>query len=147
LRRRRPNAPSWAMSLAVNVLGGEFGQAVLFEIAPDVFGGIEFGRVSRKRGGINLSPKVFEIFPHAPAAVDHGSAPDDQQLWQFQPICPSKRPTWVGVVFDVKPGLDDLGDTPGGSQFVGKTVFARPSLEGAFENWQILELQARWPSA
>jgi len=25
------------------VLGGEVGQAVLFEISPDIFGGIEFG--------------------------------------------------------------------------------------------------------
>ena len=62
------------------VFGGEVRQAMLFEIAPDIFGGIEFGRISRERGGINLSPKAFEIFPDESAAVNHGSVPDDQQL-------------------------------------------------------------------
>ena len=63
-----------------DVLGGEVGQPVLFEIAPDIFGGIEFGRVSRQRGGINASLEAFKVFPHAPAAVDHGPVPDDQQF-------------------------------------------------------------------
>ena len=56
------------------------GQPVLFEIAPDIFGWIEFGRVCRKRGGVNVSPKAFKVFPNEPAAVDHGSVPDNQQF-------------------------------------------------------------------
>jgi len=63
-----------------DVLGGEIGQAVLFEIAPDIFDGIEFRGVCRKRGGINAPLEAFGVCPHAPAPVDHSPIPDEQQF-------------------------------------------------------------------
>ena len=52
----------------------------------------------------------------------------------------------VRVVCDAKERLDDLGNAPGGPQFGGKAVFARPGLEGAFENRHILGFKARRPA-
>src|SRR5690242_20064687 len=62
------------------IIGGEVGQPVLFEIAPDIFDGIEFGRVSRQGGGVNVALEALEIVPHRPAPVNHGSIPNDQQF-------------------------------------------------------------------
>ena len=63
-----------------DILGGEVGQAVLLEVAPNIFGGIEFGSVSRQRGDINASLEALKVFPNEPAPMDHGSVSDDQHF-------------------------------------------------------------------
>src|SRR5579872_95648 len=63
-----------------DVFGADVGQAVLFEVTPNVFDGIEFGRIGRKLGGVDASFEAVEVLADAAAAMDHSSIPDDQQF-------------------------------------------------------------------
>ncbi len=63
-----------------DVFGAEVGQAVLFEVTPNVFDRIEFGRVGRQGGGVDTSLETIEVLAHEPTAMDNGSIPEDQQF-------------------------------------------------------------------
>ena len=62
-----------------NILRTEVRQGVAFEMAPDVFGRVEFGRVSRQVGQYDLTARALHIVAH-PATAMHGQAiPNDEQ--------------------------------------------------------------------
>ena len=66
-----------------DVFGAEVGQAVVFEVTPNVLDRIQLGCVGRKRGDMDSSFETVDVLADEAAAMDHGSIPDDQQ-WARQ---------------------------------------------------------------
>jgi len=62
-----------------NILGTEVRQGMSFQMAPDVFGGIEFRRVSRQLRQNDLTVGTLHVITHFSAAVHGQAVPDDQQ--------------------------------------------------------------------
>src|SRR5208337_4080551 len=62
-----------------NVFGTEVGQGMAFEMAPDVFDGVEFRGVSRQACQNDVALRPLDIALHHPTAVDGQPIPDHQQ--------------------------------------------------------------------
>lgn len=62
------------------MLGDEVGDLVGLEVAPHVFGGVEFRGVSRQAFDLEAPRGAGYIVPHQRATVDAGAVPEDQQL-------------------------------------------------------------------
>ena len=61
-------------------LQAQIGQFALLHVAPNVFDGIEFGRVRRQAFENNMSTDCFDEALDHPAAVRRQTIPDDEQL-------------------------------------------------------------------
>ena len=62
------------------MLGAEVGQLVVFEVAPDVFGGVEFWRVGRKAVDVESPGVALDERGDLAASVDGRPVPDDQEF-------------------------------------------------------------------
>src|SRR5208282_3224440 len=63
-----------------NVFGTEVGQSVAFEMAPDVFDGVEFRSVSRQACQNDVALRPLDVTLYHPTAVDGQPVPDHQQF-------------------------------------------------------------------
>src|SRR6478735_2553766 len=63
----------------IDVRGTEVRQGVALEPSPQVFDGIEFGRVGRQEGQLQTAPGAVDIVAHQPRAMRPQSVPDDEQ--------------------------------------------------------------------
>ena len=63
-----------------DVSGTEVGQHVALEMAPDVFGGVEFWGVSRQACQNDVALRPLDVMLHRPTAVDGQTVPDHQQF-------------------------------------------------------------------
>ena len=61
-------------------LRAQVGHLVLLQMAPDVFGGVELGRVGGKELDVNSPFERFDVLAHQPALVHPQPVPDDEQL-------------------------------------------------------------------
>jgi hypothetical protein len=74
-----PQCPTCHEAQLPPVFGTEIRQLVLLEVAPDVFGRVQFGRVGRQvLQGNSLAQRADEVMD-LPTAVDAGPIPDNQQ--------------------------------------------------------------------
>ena len=64
----------------MKIRGTQIGKLMLLEIAPDVFGGVELGRVAGQRLDLNRSVELLQVVTYQAAAVRRQPIPDDQQL-------------------------------------------------------------------
>src|SRR5689334_902225 len=62
-----------------DVLGTEVRQGVTFEVAPDVFGRVEFRRVGGQSRQHDVSGRTLHVVLHPPAAMHRQAVPDHQQ--------------------------------------------------------------------
>src|SRR5450755_93091 len=63
----------------VEVCSAAVGEFVVFEMAPDVFGRIQFGRVGRQLLDLNGAVQGLQVFAHERRAMRSQSVPNDQQ--------------------------------------------------------------------
>jgi len=62
------------------VLGTEVGQFVMLPMCPEVFDGIQLGRIGRQELQVDSALLALDIFAHQPTAMRLEPIPDDQQL-------------------------------------------------------------------
>ena len=62
------------------VFGAEIGQFMVFAVTPDVFGGIEFGRVGRQVFHVDAAALAGDKLAYGTAAMHRQAIPDDRQL-------------------------------------------------------------------
>ena len=62
------------------VLDAKIGNLALFEVSPDVFGGIELRSVGGQKLYLDVTVKRFDELTHQAALVHAQPIPDDQQL-------------------------------------------------------------------